>query len=84
MSDTSDSGQYPPMSKEREEHGTMSPSNDPVFRRIGICHTCIHLRKLGKCDAFPDGIPANILVGNLIHTVPLPGDHGIQFEAVVI
>jgi hypothetical protein len=72
------------MSPEREEHGTMSPSNDPIFRRIGICHTCLHNRKLGKCDAFPDGIPANILVGNLLHTVPLPGDNGIQFEPIVI
>lgn len=75
---------YPPMSKAREEHGTMSPSNDPQFRRIGICHTCKHVRKLGKCAAFPDGIPVNILVGNLIHTVPLPGDHGIQFEPIAI
>jgi hypothetical protein len=75
---------YPPMSKEREEDGTMSPRNDPVFMRAGICHTCTHIRKQGKCDAFPDGIPLNILVGNLIHNRPLPGDHGIQFEAKAI
>lgn len=80
MSDTP----YPPMEPEREIRGTMAPDNDPVFKRAGICHTCKHVRKRGKCAAFPDGIPVNILVGNVLHVVPLPGDHGIQFEGVAI
>lgn len=35
------------------------------------------------CDAFPDGdgIPAVVIMEGNQHLSPLPGDHGIHFEA---
>jgi len=58
------------------------------------CHTrgCKHLQgvkspdmneELGEfvfCKAFPDGIPDEIAYGNNDHSMPFPGDHGIQYE----
>jgi len=32
------------------------------------------------CLAFPDGIPDDILGGEVDHTQPHDGDHGIQYE----
>ena len=83
-SDEPDGPPYPPMSPERREHGTFAEDNDPKFQRVGICHTCKHRTSAFRCRAFPDGIPVEVQVGRLLHVVPLPGDHGIQFEGVAI
>ena len=32
------------------------------------------------CKAYPKGIPEDIAYGEELHTEPMPGDHGIQFE----
>lgn len=45
------------------------------------CLQCKHLRNQWTCDAFPDGIPPEILIWRHDHREPYPGDHGIQFEA---
>jgi len=48
-----------------------------------VCYDCEHFVEEKwnlHCDAFPDGIPAAILIGGDPHTKPFPGDHGIQFK----
>ena len=48
-----------------------------------ICYGCNHFNENPEglaCAAFPDGIPVEIITGQLDHREPYPGDHGIQFE----
>jgi hypothetical protein len=52
-----------------------------------ICYNCIHAKPAGGrvpafCDAFPDGIPTDILNNEADHRKPFPGDHGILFDAI--
>ena len=57
-------------------------SDIPVFSEV--CTYCRHLRdtKDRTCDAFPDGIPMAIWMGEHDHRTPYEGDHGIQFESI--
>lgn len=56
-------------------------SNEPQLEVVGICGSCIWQRKNPfKCRAFPDGIPKEILFGDVLHTRPYAGDHGVQFR----
>lgn len=32
------------------------------------------------CDAFPVGIPTEIVIGENLHLAPYPGDGGIQYK----
>lgn len=54
-----------------------------VLEAVGICHTCVHKRDVYTCDAFPDGIPVEILTGDAIHNRPYPGDRGIRYERMI-
>lgn len=50
-----------------------------------ICADCqrLHRAVYGKwglfCDAFPDGIPEEIIASQVDHRQPVDGDHGLQF-----
>lgn len=50
--------------------------------RRPLCWDCRHLRRGGKCKAFPNGIPAEFLSGEKKHNVPYPDDNDVQFEPV--
>ncbi len=60
--------------------GPMGRLNDPQFEVVGICHKCRRQYKdFYRCEAFPKGIPGEILKGDFIHVKPYPGDNGKQF-----
>jgi hypothetical protein len=46
------------------------------------CETCARRNPylLGQCEAFPEGIPMPILLGENDHTKPFEGDHGLQYK----
>lgn len=44
------------------------------------CLSCRHHWGGNQCEAFPGGIPEEILFGDNDHTEPYPGDHDIQYE----
>lgn len=48
-----------------------------------LCVVCRHF-KPGQpglpCDAFPKGVPEDILINTLDHRKPVEGDQGVQFE----
>jgi len=48
---------------------------------LSACAYCKHKHEdTPTCEAFPDGIPDEILMMKNDHTEPFEGDHGIQFE----
>lgn len=44
-----------------------------------MCNECKHNHRDFTCDAFPKGIPRDI-VRRKEHDTPYPGDNGIRFE----
>jgi hypothetical protein len=46
-----------------------------------LCDTCDHRSKVspGRCLAFPQGIPTDILVGKVDHHGPVKGDGGFRY-----
>lgn len=47
-----------------------------------MCETCARSRPDGTCDAYPDGIPEEIIMNEWDHRFPKPGDHGLQYDPV--
>lgn len=51
-----------------------------------ICYNCKHLKPTKKetfvCDAFPGGIPGDIVNNVADHRKPFEGDRGIRFDAI--
>lgn len=52
------------------EYAPPPPGTDPRACDVGEL----------RCDAFPDGIPWPIQLGEFDHTKPYPGDHGLRYE----
>lgn len=46
------------------------------------CLNCRHYLFGWRCEAFPDGIPAEIRLGENDHSEPVEGDSGITFEPI--
>jgi len=44
------------------------------------CKGCDHYLGLLECEAFPYGIPEDILTGEFDHTEAYEGDNGLRFE----
>jgi hypothetical protein len=48
------------------------------------CQNCARLREVRNgrwvCQAFPGGIPLDIIKGQFDHTGPHVGDHGLRYE----
>jgi len=55
-----------------------------VWRRgdftISQCFDCQHWTGRGRCEAFPNGVPDEILTNEHDHRKAYPGDNGIRFK----
>ncbi len=45
-----------------------------------MCVDCKRMRPDGTCEAYPHGIPEEIIMNRWDHRFPKPGDHGLQFD----
>jgi len=48
-----------------------------------LCYTCEHFIKNDskfKCKAYPEGIPKEIIIGDIDHTKPYFKDGGYQYQ----
>jgi len=50
------------------------------------CFDCAHFdnHKGLTCDAFPDGIPKELMYGYVTHETAYPGDNGMRFTQRII
>jgi hypothetical protein len=46
------------------------------------CWQCLRYRGNMACDAFPKGIPEDIVTGEVDHSVGYPGDEGKTFQKI--
>lgn len=53
---------------------------EPLIGEDVQCNGCIHTRGFGKCDAFPVGIPRELMTTDITHDKPYEGDGGIRYE----
>jgi hypothetical protein len=62
------------------DDGTPSATNVYDAKMSEECATCEHRRVGTTCKAFPQGIPAPILNGEVSHKQPYAGDGGTQWK----
>nr|BDD47035.1 hypothetical protein 6 [bacterium] len=46
------------------------------------CMICKHYWLMQECEAFPEGIPEEILTNEFLHTKPHPEDQNIRFKEI--
>ena len=44
------------------------------------CRACARYTRESRCEAYPQGIPRQIVIGGADHRQPFEGDHGLRFE----
>lgn len=54
----------------------------PASSPAPLCFLCARYRDSYRCEAFPEGIPFDIIASNLDHRRSVDGDHALQFEPV--
>ena len=52
-----------------------------TYTRAPMCYWCVHFRggETWSCDAFPERIPKEIILGRWDHRLDFAGDRGILF-----
>ncbi len=57
------------------------PHGVVLFHPLAIqCNTCINFLGDGKCKAFPNGIPKELITTEYTHKEEYEGDNGIRYE----
>lgn len=55
-----------------------------MVKALPVCLGCAHFDQANqeamRCDAFPNGIPAEIANGRVVHRKPYIGDHGMRYQ----
>lgn len=65
--------------KAKEDRRDYWVSETGTLPIISQCATCAHKKEGDICEAYPDGIPQEILTNEVDHKKPYFGDHGIQY-----
>ena len=50
------------------------------FRQCIVCEHSQAYDEPGRCKAFPNGIPKELLTEDILHDKPYPGDGGLRYE----
>lgn len=67
--------------KDLQEHGQVPATHSEVQGLIRACYSCTHvLCGEVECEAFPDGIPEEVLQCRNRHLEPIPGGHGLRYQ----
>jgi hypothetical protein len=63
-----------------KQNSMSDPSPFLASKTVSPCATCKRRINPEKCEAFPKGIPMEILTGGHLHRTPYPGDNGLQYK----